>query len=378
MKHRPTLLLVCLLALTTCVTPILASPAEAADVPSIPLGAAPPILVVNTTDDIDDGACNTAHCSLREAISQANDHDGPDTIWFTIPASDPACDADDICTIVPTGSQLSLYDDGTTIDGYTQPGAVPNTNPVGQPINAVLRIVLDGSLLPECCPHGLILWGSGNVVRGLVIHGYQNGIAVIDASNNRIEGNFLGADAHGFVSSGNRASGVLLTRTSEGTGSSNNWIGGSHPGTRNLISGNTRSGVAIVWGANNRVQGNYIGTDGSGAAPLPNGESGLRVSGESRGHLIGGTASGEANVIAFNGSDGVLIDGRDGPTVYNGIRRNSIHSNAGKGIWLWEGGNEELPAPVIDYASANMVTGTSCPNCTVEVFSDAQDEGAIY
>jgi len=364
MKDRPTVLLLCLLALTTCATPVLARPAEPPLALRIWEGAAPPILVVNTTDDIDDGACNAAHCSLREAINEANEHAGPDTVWFTIPASDPGCDAEGVCTIAPTGSSFSLYDDGTTVDGYTQHGAVPNTNPVGQPINAVLKIVLDGSLLPECCPYGIHVWGSGSVIRGLVIQGFHGGLDIIDASDNRIEGNFVGTDAHGLVALGNRTSGILLTRTMGGPGSSNNWIGGSHPRTRNLISGNGRSGVGIVWGASNRVQGNY--------------ESGLHVEGEPGGHLIGGTGSGEANVIAFNDSEGVLIDGRYGNTVHNSIRRNSIHSNAGKGIWLWEGGNEGLPAPVIQYASANMVTGTACPNCTVEVFSDDQDEGAIY
>jgi CSLREA domain-containing protein len=378
MKHSPTLLLSCLVALTTFATPILATPAEDPLALRICEGAAPPILVVNTTDDIDDGACNAAHCSLREAIHQANDHAGPDTIWFTIPAADPGCDPGGVCTIAPTGNAFSLYDDGTTVDGYTQHGAVPNTNPVGQPINAVLRIVLNGSLLPECCPYGIHLWGSGSVIRGLVIQGFHGGIDIIDASSNRIEGNFIGTDVHGLVALGNRTAGVLLTYASEGPGSSNNYIGGSHPRTRNLISGNGRSGVGIGRGAANRLQGNYIGTDASGTTPLPNGESGLHVWGESGGHLIGGAASGEANIIAFNGTQGVLIDGRYGNTIHNTIRRDSIHSNVGKGIWLWEGGNEGLPAPVIHYASANMVTGTACPNCTVEVFSDSQDEGAIY
>jgi hypothetical protein len=33
---------------------------------------------------------------------------------------------------------------------------------------------------------------------------------------------------------------------------------------------------------------------------------------------------------------------------------------------------------VITTGSATQVSGTACPNCTVEVFSDAEDEGAIY
>jgi CSLREA domain-containing protein len=39
--------------------------------------------IVNTTDDINDGACNAAHCSLREAIRASNASAGPDTIGFS-------------------------------------------------------------------------------------------------------------------------------------------------------------------------------------------------------------------------------------------------------------------------------------------------------
>jgi CSLREA domain-containing protein len=47
--------------------------------------AAPMTFIVNTTDDADDGACNVAHCSLREAIKAANTNAGSDSIDFNIP-----------------------------------------------------------------------------------------------------------------------------------------------------------------------------------------------------------------------------------------------------------------------------------------------------
>jgi hypothetical protein len=37
-----------------------------------------------------------------------------------------------------------------------------------------------------------------------------------------------------------------------------------------------------------------------------------------------------------------------------------------------------LPAPVILAATSTTVSGTACPGCTVEVFSDDGDEGRIY
>src|SRR5215213_9413028 len=39
---------------------------------STPTANAAVILIVNTTDDVDTGVCNPAHCSLREAIAEAN------------------------------------------------------------------------------------------------------------------------------------------------------------------------------------------------------------------------------------------------------------------------------------------------------------------
>ncbi len=336
-----------------------------------------PGLVVNTTDATVDGTCDSTHCSLFEAVNAANFNSGPDTITFNIPSSDQGCDGAGVCTIRPTSYSLYLSDDETTIDGYTQPGASPNTNPFGQTINAVLKIVLDGSLLPTCCPSGLDIRSSNNVVRGLVIHRFYTGIQVVDADGNRFEGNFVGTDAQGKTGLGNRCSGISISGIQGGVGSSNNVVGGSQPQARNLISSNGCVGVGIGPTGNNRVQGNYMGSDVTGAAALPNNTDGIYIFNVSNDNLIGGTAEGQANLIAFNGGDGIEVAGGYGAK-HNTITRNRIHNNTGKGISLRSGGNEGLAAPVITTASATQVSGTACANCTIEVFSDAADEGAIY
>ena len=336
-----------------------------------------PGLVVNTTDATVDGTCDSTHCSLFEAVNAASFNSGPDTITFNIPSSDPGCDGAGVCTIRPTSYSLYLSDDETTIDGYTQPGASPNTNPFGQPINAVLKIVLDGSLLPTCCPSGLDIRSANNVVRGLVIHGFYTGIDVVDADGNRFEGNFIGTDVQGKTGLGNRCSGISISGVQGGAGSSNNVVGGSNPQARNLISSNSCVGVEIGPTGNSRVQGNYVGSDVTGAAALPNNTDGIYIFNVSNDNLIGGTAEGQANLIAFNGGDGVEVSGDYGAK-HNTITRNRIHSNTGKGIALPSGGNEGLAAPVITTASATQVSGTACSNCTIEVFSDANDEGAFY
>jgi hypothetical protein len=67
-------------------------------------------------------------------------------------------------------------------------------------------------------------------------------------------------------------------------------------------------------------------------------------------------------------------------SLHNTITQNSIHDNGSRGISLWEGGNSELSAPVIlDFdLAAGTVSGSACPNCAVEIFSDSADEGEVY
>jgi hypothetical protein len=171
-------------------------------------------------------------------------------------------------------------------------------------------------------------------------------------------------------------------------GAPGNTIGGPEPGAGNVISGNYGNGLEIMGTAatSNAVQGNLIGTALDGVSPLGNGSRGVvfgefEVGGEPQGYAndntIGGTAAGTGNTIAFNAQDGVHVDGTT--ATGNTIRGNSIHSNGGKGIENVNGGNTELAPPVIDsVGSASGHTEPKCYPCTVEVFSDSEDEGRIY
>ena len=62
-----------------------------------------------------------------------------------------------------------------------------------------------------------------------------------------------------------------------GAGPTYNRIGGSTPGERNIISGNGGRGVVIRGSGtmSNTVSGNYIGTNASGTASLPNAFEGV-------------------------------------------------------------------------------------------------------
>jgi hypothetical protein len=169
--------------------------------------------------------------------------------------------------------------------------------------------------------------GARNIISG----NFQQGIKTLFSSGtqNSVQGNYIGTNAAGTAAVGNEMEGVLLTTP-------NNTVGGSTAGAGNLISGNLLQGIHISGSGvtQHTIQGNYIGTDGTGSAPIGNGLEGVLVESASE-NIVGATAAGEAgakNTIAFNGDIGVRVDGPG--SIKNAIRGNSIFSNGGLGIDL--------------------------------------------
>src|SRR5207253_10014440 len=108
----------------------------------------------------------------------------------------------------------------------------------------------------------------------------------------QIEGNFIGTDALGRIALGNTLDGVAIE------GGASNAIGGTTPAARNVISGNGEFGVQILdQGSNfNIVEGNFIGTTASGTAALGNVSDGVFLTTGATDNMIGGTAAGARNV----------------------------------------------------------------------------------
>jgi CSLREA domain-containing protein len=238
---------------------------------------------VNTTADSDDGVCDAAHCTLREALNASNALAGKDLITFSA-GSGPI--SIDVLSALPeiTGS--------VTLDATTQPGYT------GVPI-----VALNGGFAGAGVD-GLALSGGSSEVRGFIIHGFSaHGLHIRAAGGNTIETNHIGLDPSG-APAGNGADGVWIDA------SSNNTIGGSSPSARNVISGNGAYGVEITGGSNgavNRVRANYIGTDVSGMLAVPNALAGIHVVGDN--NSIGDTATTRRNVISGNGEDGIRLTG---------------------------------------------------------------------
>jgi CSLREA domain-containing protein len=162
--------------------------------------------------------------------------------------------------------------------------------------------------------------GAGNVISGSC----GGGIELLDASDNRVEGNLIGTDASGTKPVGN-STGIYMS------GAFDNLVGGTASGAGNVISGNNR-GVEIDAGGGNRIQGNFIGTGRNRTEQLGNRFVGIDLL-YVAGNTVGGETAAAANTIAFNGQHGVRVEG-DAQSTGNRILRNSIFSNTGLGIDL--------------------------------------------
>ncbi len=177
----------------------------------------------------------------------------------------------------------------------------------------------------------------------------SNGIFVEGmASNNLIQGNYIGINKNG-TPKGNSGNGVLIE------GASNNTVGGTNIQARNYISANGANGVLITneGASGNVLEGNYIGTDTTGMNAAPNATDGVRIANAASDNTVGGTVAGAANMIAFNGANGVTVGlNSSDDSTGDSIEGNSIFSNKALGIDLGDDG----------VTLVNSHAGTSGPN----------------
>jgi titin len=184
--------------------------------------------------------------------------------------------------------------------------------------------------------------GGGNVISGNLGHGISLGPP--NATGNRILGNYIGVDASGKTPLGNDI-GVWVDNVGD------NRIGGADEGARNVISGN-REGITL-WesgATGNLVQGNYVGTDESGSAAIPN-EMGIPV--YAPGNTIGGSEAGAGNLISGNRTNGVNFHGEE--ATGNRVLGNLIGTDATGATAL---GNGDVGVAMHNRANDNTIGGT--------------------
>jgi Right handed beta helix region len=225
---------------------------------SVQLAAASPFTVINTND--------SGSGSLRQAITDANNNPGADTIGFSIPGT-----GQKTITIL---TDLPNITEGVTIDGGN--GGLASDR---------AQITNGGSLST-----GLLVNASGCEIRNLVINGFTSRqILVINApSNCRIKGCVLGE---------NPAGDAIVTGSGEAIECINSGlsVGGTTAAERNVMS-SVNTSVVVLSTSNATIQGNYIGLNKAGTAVVGTPFTGIDVS--NAGATIGGTKPSEGNVIA--------------------------------------------------------------------------------
>ena len=201
---------------------------------------------------------------------------------------------------------------------------------------------------------------SGTSVTNNVASGNGDiGILVWYAQNSIIQGNIVGLNPTGTVGRGNLGNAGILVTGSQNTLIGTNGDGIGDAAERNIISGNSQEGIQIEAGdLGTTIAGNYIGTNISGTAAIPNTFSGILIWGDSQNTRIGTNGDGsndeaERNVISGN-SSGVHIDGFGSRN--NVVAGNFIGTDASGTAAL---GNARSGVLIDNSASFNTVGGTT-------------------
>lgn len=244
-------------------------------------------------------------CTLREAISNANNHadtSGGDCVaattgMTTVHFSEPM-------TIVLT-SALPHFGSQIIVDGTANGNGTCTTKNLG--------IVIDGGGISN----NIELNASNSIIRGLIIQNGNTGISV-SGDNDQISCNIIG------ITQGDTLGGITQSAISlSGTG---NIIGGATLGDGNIIATSNNSSAAEVVlnnATNTEIYGNTIGLNIAGNAGFGTGGQGILIALNSDGTIIGGSTMAKRNVIS-----GIAADNNSlGLVIHAGTHNTTIQGN---------------------------------------------------
>jgi len=246
------------------------------------------------------------------------------------------------------GNLISGNDGGIYIDGGSANTVVGN----------IIGLAADGQTSLGNLHSGVFMVGGahdnhiGGVTSGMrnVISANDIGVYIDSGFRNTIAGNMIGLAADGLTSRGNVNGGIFVVG-----GAHDNLIGGTSPAARNIISGNGQAATSLGQGiylsdpntTNNTIEGNYIGVDASGNGVGGNYRQGVLIALGANGNTVGGTASGAANVIAYNGLGGIRLDSTTNHVIGNligvGANRTTPLGNQYNGVRVY--GDDNVIGP---------------------------------
>jgi hypothetical protein len=275
-------------------------------------------LTVNT---VDNNNSEPQKLSLKQALAQAG---AGDTIAFNIPGAGPHVIA------TPDEGYPFIAVNNLTIDGYTQPGAAPNSNSILAANNAQIKIVIDSSTGPGqrtlLGPLGNPGFGDGESAifavnnaanfkaRGLAFRSRVTteedddpGIycfAFIDAATGgHISGCWFGLDPDGTRNGGGRSS-VASFKGTGGVASTGMIIGTNGDGVDDRAEFNVHVGMGLAIHLETpdvRVSGNFINIMPDGKTIPPRDEMGEAIeNGAGANMLIGTDGNGVADADERN------------------------------------------------------------------------------
>ncbi len=210
---------------------------------------------------------------------------------------------------------------------------------------------------------GVTIGGTTAGARDVISNNYDDGLVISGSTSVLVQGDFIGTDVSGETLLGNGNTGVLVTQGSMGNvtriGESRSpaigdfgkrerrhrllrasgvliagdkigtditgehslpndevgvsiasapgtTIGGTTAAARNVISNNIGPGITVTSSPGSLIEGNDIGVDAAGTAPMGNDGDGVLIDASSN-DTIGGTAAAARNIISANLDSGLEI-----------------------------------------------------------------------
>jgi len=293
---------------------------------ALPALASASTYVVNTLGDEYNfyGCQDETECTLRTAISKANETDELDTIEFAVEGPIELEEE----PLPPIYHPVEI--DATTIPGYTN-----------KP-----KVEIDGTnAQSEGATEGLsfLAGAGGSRVEGLAIGGFEIGVYMAGESSIYLCASFIGLSADGVTATPNVVGVETGFHVPAQKIGSECW---EHGGNR--IDANSQYGI-VDFGTGTKIAQNTIGLDVNDE-PLPNGTAfgaGILVSSSAEHPYIGGFPGEEGepgNVIADNAGSGILVENAASNV---SIRRNRIYGNTEAAIKFNAG--TKTPAPLVEY-----------------------------
>lgn len=327
-------------------------------------------------------------CSLRGALERANQTSANDRIEFAIPVSDASYQAATGHWRIAVGATaLPPIENPVVIDGYTQAGALENTQTPDQGgLDTLLTIELVPGTGFGTQQNGLEISPNfptqpASTFRGLAISRFFRQLQLSGSAGHRIEGCFLGTDIHGSSAAvpGNSGRGYGIVTFGDGPYA----IGGTAPAARNLISGMFSAIVLQRPSDGLVVQGNLIGTDFSGTLAIPHTSfAAIQSSAFVTNARIGGDVSDARNVISGNPLGAINFDGgANGAFEGTRIEGNYIGTDVSGTQPLGNGAGGPLQAAVRIFGSGNcaMTIGGDTPGAANRIaFNTGAGIGVVH